>query len=167
MQCLCGAAVHEAALGESLDKRNFRRKITLQGIVKPTKEWQHTGRKPAQLYRFSQWQRTPMGHTVTLFRPTGEKELALIRDSGWAAFPPRLPDQPTFYPVLNEEYATQIARDWNARDSGAGYVVRFQGDANFHSPGVLDSRRGPRRVQPLFSRTDRTRGVLQAGPLLN
>ena len=46
--------VHEAILGESLDKRNFRRKIIQKGIAKPTKEWRHTGRKPAQLYRFSQ-----------------------------------------------------------------------------------------------------------------
>jgi 8-oxo-dGTP diphosphatase len=46
--------VHEAILGENLDKRNFRRKIIQKGIVKPTKEWQHTGRKPAQFYRFSQ-----------------------------------------------------------------------------------------------------------------
>src|SRR5215468_2640059 len=68
---------------------------------------------------------------VTLFRPTGEKELALIRDSGWRAFPPRLPDQPFFYPVLNEEYATQIARDWNTNDGGTGYVLRFQVDADF------------------------------------
>jgi 8-oxo-dGTP diphosphatase len=45
--------VHEAILGENLDKRNFRRKIIQKGIVKPTKEWQQTGRKPAQLYRFS------------------------------------------------------------------------------------------------------------------
>jgi len=44
--------VHEAILGEELDKRNFRRKIIQRGIVKPTKEWQETGRKPAQLYRF-------------------------------------------------------------------------------------------------------------------
>jgi hypothetical protein len=68
--------------------------------------------------------------TVTLFRPTGEKELAQIRDSGWKCFPPRLPDQPIFYPVLNEEYATQIARDWNTRD-GTGYVLRFEVDADF------------------------------------
>jgi 8-oxo-dGTP diphosphatase len=46
--------VHEAILGQALDKRNFRRKIVQQGIVKPTKEWQQTGRKPAQLYRFSE-----------------------------------------------------------------------------------------------------------------
>jgi 8-oxo-dGTP diphosphatase len=46
--------VHEAILGEKIDKRNFRRKILQQGIVEPTKELQKTGRKPAQLYRFSQ-----------------------------------------------------------------------------------------------------------------
>ena len=45
--------VHEAILGQALDKRNFRRKIIQKGIVKPTKEWRQTGRKPAQLYRFS------------------------------------------------------------------------------------------------------------------
>jgi 8-oxo-dGTP diphosphatase len=46
--------VHEAILGQALDKRNFRRKIIQKGIVKPIREWQKTGRKPAQLYRFSQ-----------------------------------------------------------------------------------------------------------------
>jgi 8-oxo-dGTP diphosphatase len=46
-------SVHEAILGERLDKRNFRRKIVQRGIVKPTREWQHTGRKPAQLYHFN------------------------------------------------------------------------------------------------------------------
>ena len=45
--------VHEAVLGVTLDKRNFRRKITQKGIVKPLKEWQKTGRKPAQLFRFA------------------------------------------------------------------------------------------------------------------
>jgi 8-oxo-dGTP diphosphatase len=47
-------SVHEAILGADLDKRNFRRKIIQKGIAKPSKEWRHTGRKPAQLYRFSQ-----------------------------------------------------------------------------------------------------------------
>jgi len=56
----------------------------------------------------------------------GETELALIRESGWQAFPPRLPEQPIFYPVLDEEYAIQIARDWNTRDGGQGFVLRFQ-----------------------------------------
>ena len=42
------------------------------------------------------------------------------------AFPPRLPEQPIFYPVLSEEYAVKIARDWNAPASDAGYVTRFR-----------------------------------------
>jgi hypothetical protein len=63
--------------------------------------------------------------TTVLYRPVGPKELDLIRASGMKAFPPRLPEQPIFYPVLNEEYATQIAREWNVKDSGAGYVTRF------------------------------------------
>jgi Asp-tRNA(Asn)/Glu-tRNA(Gln) amidotransferase B subunit len=69
--------------------------------------------------------------TTTLYRPTGEKELELIRAAGWRAFPPRLPGQPIFYPVLNEEYATQIARDWNARDGGTGYVLRFEVESKY------------------------------------
>jgi len=68
---------------------------------------------------------------LTLYRPVGPKELALIEASGWKEFPPRLPDQPIFYPVMNEEYATQIARDWNVRHSGAGFVTRFQVQRQF------------------------------------
>jgi hypothetical protein len=62
---------------------------------------------------------------ITLFRPVGPRELSLIASSGYREFPPRLPEQPIFYPVLNEEYARQIARDWNVKASGAGYVTRF------------------------------------------
>lgn len=71
---------------------------------------------------------------VTLYRPVGEKELALIRQSGRRAFPPRLPTQPFFYPVLNEEYAAQLAREWNTKDEASGfvgYVTRFQVRAEF------------------------------------
>ncbi len=69
-----------------------------------------------------------MAETVTLFRPVGKKELALIEESGFTGFPPRLPEQPIFYPVLNEEYATQIARDWNAKYNAdkLGYVTKFE-----------------------------------------
>jgi hypothetical protein len=66
---------------------------------------------------------------VTLFRPTGPGELELVRQSGWKRWPPRLDWQPIFYPVLNEEYAVQIARDWNAKDPATGhrgYVTRFK-----------------------------------------
>jgi hypothetical protein len=68
---------------------------------------------------------------VTLWRPVGPAELELIRKSGMRAFPSRLPDQPIFYPVLSEEYAVKIARDWNVPASGCGYVTRFQVRRNF------------------------------------
>jgi hypothetical protein len=71
--------------------------------------------------------------TITLYRPLGPKELVLIEQSGWKAFPPRLPDQPIFYPVMNEEYAIQIARDWNVPASGSGFVTRFAVDADYLS----------------------------------
>jgi hypothetical protein len=64
--------------------------------------------------------------TVTLWRPAGPEEIALVAASGWRKWPPRLPEQPIFYPVLNEEYATRIARDWNVKHSGSGYVTRFE-----------------------------------------
>jgi len=64
--------------------------------------------------------------TVTLWRPVGPNELRLIRQSGMRAFPLRLPEQPIFYPVLSEDYARMIARDWNVPASGSGYVTRFR-----------------------------------------
>ncbi len=64
--------------------------------------------------------------TITLWRPVGPKELDLIQQSNMKAFPPRLPDQPIFYPVLTEDYAVRIARDWNVSRDGAGYVTRFE-----------------------------------------
>lgn len=66
-----------------------------------------------------------MPEKTVLYRPVGQEELQLIQESGYTAFPPRLFWQPIFYPVLNEAYATRIARDWNARDGNSGYVTRF------------------------------------------
>lgn len=57
-----------------------------------------------------------------LFRPVGQKEFELIAQTGFKGFPPRLEGQPIFYPVLNEEYATFIAREWNTADAASGYV---------------------------------------------
>jgi hypothetical protein len=74
-----------------------------------------------------------MGETV-LFRPVGQREYELIQAGGFREFPPRLPGQPIFYPVTNEEYATQIARDWNTKDEGSGfvgYVLRFRVRSDF------------------------------------
>lgn len=63
--------------------------------------------------------------TTVLFRPVGPAELALLRETGFKRWPPRLPDQPIFYPVTNERYAAEIASGWNVRDSGYGAVTRF------------------------------------------
>lgn len=65
---------------------------------------------------------------MRLWRPTGVAELRLVRDSGWRRWPPRLPDQPIFYPVLSFAYAEKIARDWNAVGQGDGrygFVTEF------------------------------------------
>lgn len=74
-----------------------------------------------------------MSETIALFRPVGKNELALIEESDFTAFPPRLPEQPIFYPVLNEEYAAQIARDWNAKFNAdkLGYVTKFEVNKEF------------------------------------
>src|SRR3954454_23451710 len=64
--------------------------------------------------------------TLTLWRPVGPEELRLIEASGMKRFPPRLAEQPIFYPVTTEEYAVKIARDWNLPASGAGFVTRFE-----------------------------------------
>jgi hypothetical protein len=86
---------------------------------------------------------------TTLYRPVGQVELDLIRATNFRHFPPRLPEQPVFYPVLTEDYATQIARDWNTKDerSGfAGYVLRFHVRTEFlqkydvHVVGSSDHR---------------------------
>lgn len=71
------------------------------------------------------------GKTIVLWRPVGPAELELIRQTGMKAFPPRLPEQPIFYPVTTEEYAVKIARDWNVLARGSGYVTRFDIDADF------------------------------------
>lgn len=69
--------------------------------------------------------------TITLWRPVGPEELALIEQAEMRAFPPRLPEQPIFYPVTTRDYAIKIARDWNVRASGAGFVTRFEVDRSF------------------------------------
>ncbi|WP_328675628.1 hypothetical protein [Streptomyces sp. NBC_00343] len=69
--------------------------------------------------------------TTTLWRPTGPKELDLVRALDWRAWPPRLPEQPIFYPVLSEDYAIRIARDRNVKHDGAGFVTRFDVESEF------------------------------------
>jgi hypothetical protein len=71
---------------------------------------------------------------IALWRPVGQAERDLVEQSGWSRFPPRLPGQPIFYPVLDEEYATRIARDWNTKDPASGhvgYVLHFDIEARY------------------------------------
>ena len=58
----------------------------------------------------------------TLYRPVGLKEWELIEAAERKACPPRLDWQPIFYPVLNQAYAEQIARDWNTKDKASSYI---------------------------------------------
>lgn len=63
--------------------------------------------------------------TVTLYRPCGQNELDLVAGSGFKRWPPRLPDQPIFYPVTNEQYAYEVNK-WNVTQFGKGYITRFE-----------------------------------------
>ena len=64
---------------------------------------------------------------MILYRPVGTEELRQIEKSNFHKFPPRLPEQPIFYPVLDERYAAEIASGWNAKYNGdhKGYVTKF------------------------------------------
>ena len=71
---------------------------------------------------------------MQLYRPVGINELRLVAESDFRVFPPRLPQQQIFYPVLVREYAVQIARDWNVLESGqVGFVTRFEIEDSFAS----------------------------------
>ncbi|MFY7936529.1 MAG: ADP-ribosylation/crystallin J1 [Flavobacterium sp.] len=75
--------------------------------------------------------------TQQLFRPVGLKEMELIVQSGWKHFPPRLAWQPIFYPVLNQAYAEQIAKEWNKDDEfsgNCGIVTAFEVSSEFLKP---------------------------------
>ena len=68
---------------------------------------------------------------MRLYRPVGQAEYDLIARSGFTAYPPRLPEQPIFYPVLNERYAREIAEKWNKRYADSqytGFVTTFEID---------------------------------------
>ncbi len=74
------------------------------------------------------------GDTVVLYRPVGDAERALVEASGWRTFPPRLPDQPIFYPVTNAAYAREIAEGWNVPTGSGVHILRFR------IPATLASR---------------------------
>ena len=69
--------------------------------------------------------------TTTMYRPTGPEELKLVSSSGYRRWPPRLPEQPFFYPVTNLQYAIDISSDWNVKSDGIGYVTQFEVKSEF------------------------------------
>jgi hypothetical protein len=72
-----------------------------------------------------------MRDTTVLYRPIGQKELELLQQSQFTKWPPRLPEQPIFYPVTNEAYAIEITQKWNVRDDAVGYVTKFAVKTSF------------------------------------
>lgn len=59
--------------------------------------------------------------------------MELIKNSGYRKYPPKLPEQPIFYPVLNKNYAIEIASQWNVKynDDHRGYVTQFEVDDEY------------------------------------
>ncbi len=93
---------------------------------------------------------------MILYRPTGLAELRLLAQADWIAWPPRLPDQPMFYPVLTLAYARRIAEDWNSKDATSGYVgfvTRFEIDEEFAAKYPIE-RAGGHSHQELWVPAD-------------
>lgn len=80
---------------------------------------------------------------MILYRPVNSNELKLIEGYKWLKFPPRLPEQPFFYPVLNEMYANQINKDWNTPAYGSGYTLRFEINDEYISQFEIHNVGGP------------------------
>lgn len=85
--------------------------------------------------------------TVTLYRPCGPQEMALVAESGYRRWPPRLPNQPIFYPVTNEEYARQITVDWNVPRAGVGFVTRWEVLKTFMDRYEIQQVGGPHHTE--------------------
>jgi hypothetical protein len=64
---------------------------------------------------------------MILWRPVGLPEMVKVFEAGMKGFPPRLPEQPIFYPVVVQEYADQIAATWNTKEEPfVGYVTEME-----------------------------------------
>jgi hypothetical protein len=77
------------------------------------------------LTEFRKWQEKINPNTTTMYRPVNDKELALISEMDYKGFPPRLPEQPIFYPVINEAYAQRLNK-WNLDQYGVGFITKFE-----------------------------------------
>jgi hypothetical protein len=90
-----------------------------------------------------------MPGTFTLYKPVSQKELDLIKESGWKAFPTVLKEQPFFYPLMKEAYAVQISKECTSPAYSVSYITRFQIDTEFVSRYKIRNI-GPNRQQELW-----------------
>jgi hypothetical protein len=81
-----------------------------------------------------------------MYRPCGQKELDLVSASGFRKWPPRLPDQPIFYPVTNEAYAREVNK-WNVSQFGKGYVTRFAVNKSFSDKYSIETVGGKQHTE--------------------
>ena len=72
----------------------------------------------------------PLERTI-LFHALGSDELELIKRSGWTQFPSRSREEPLFYPILTEEYATQVAKEAYVEVDGVGWVIKSAVSTDF------------------------------------
>src|SRR5216683_848698 len=78
-------------------------------------------------------------------RPGGTRTGALL---GLAPVAASAAGQPIFYPVLNQDYAVKIVRDWNVRRSGAGYVTRSGSARNLVRSSARPTQTNSRSASP-------------------
>jgi hypothetical protein len=133
---LCGVKIQTEEYTIEADAILFSK----DGLIDYLEIWCYNGedypKKDLMKYTLTQnWMNSPTkifsNETTLLYRPVNQAELDLIKQSNWTKFPPRLPEQPIFYPVLNEAYAIQIAKEWNVPAYGVGYVTRFAVRTNY------------------------------------
>lgn len=90
-----------------------------------------------------------MPGTFTLYKPVSQKELDLIKKSGWQAFPSEITEQPFFYPLMKEAYSAQILKECSAPAYSVAYIMRFEIDVDFVSRYRIRNI-GPNRHQELW-----------------
>lgn len=74
-----------------------------------------------------------MRSTITLYRPATPRQRDSIARNGWRHFDELSLYQGCFYPMLHPDYARLVARRWNAREYGAGFVLAFRADRQWLS----------------------------------
>jgi hypothetical protein len=72
-----------------------------------------------------------MFNTIRLYKPLSPLQLEEVINSGWSSFAVDSPLQKVFYPKIHRRYAENLARQWDAVQFNAGYVVAFDVPTEF------------------------------------